>query len=91
MFVVCQCAHYQANPKLYHLIDVTRIFKYMKGMAKLGIWYLKNSDFDLYAYADSNMEFVIIAKKLHLLDANFCETCSSHGNAKTNKQCLHPS
>ncbi|KAL7599711.1 uncharacterized mitochondrial protein AtMg00810-like [Lactuca sativa] len=54
MFVVYQCARYQANPKLSHLIVVKRIFRYLKGNPKPGLWYPKNPDFDLYAFADSN-------------------------------------
>ena len=54
IFAVCQCARYQANPKLSHLIAVKRIFRYLKGCPKLGLWYPKNPEFDLYAFADSN-------------------------------------
>ncbi|XP_052627148.1 uncharacterized mitochondrial protein AtMg00810-like [Lactuca sativa] len=54
MFVVCQCARYQANPKLSHLLAVKRIFRYLKGCPKLGLWYPKNPEFDLYAFADNN-------------------------------------
>ena len=54
MFAVCQCARYQANPKLSHLIAVKRIFRYIKGSPKLGLWYPKNSEFNLYAFTDSN-------------------------------------
>ncbi|KAL7608982.1 uncharacterized mitochondrial protein AtMg00810-like [Lactuca sativa] len=54
MFADCQCARDKANPKLYHLIAVKRIFQYLKGSLKLGLWYPKNSEFDLYAFADNN-------------------------------------
>ncbi|XP_023739095.1 uncharacterized mitochondrial protein AtMg00810-like [Lactuca sativa] len=54
MFSVCQCARHLANPKLPHLILVKSIFRYLKGSAKLGLWYPKNPDFDLYAFAGSN-------------------------------------
>ncbi|XP_052627156.1 uncharacterized mitochondrial protein AtMg00810-like [Lactuca sativa] len=53
-FSICQCARFQANPKLSHLIAVKRIFRYLKGCPKLGLWYPKNPEFDLYAFADSN-------------------------------------
>ncbi|KAD2393200.1 hypothetical protein E3N88_40177 [Mikania micrantha] len=39
MFVGCQCARYQANPKLSHLHAVKRIFRYLKGRPRLGLWY----------------------------------------------------
>ncbi|GJY79715.1 hypothetical protein Tco_0485516 [Tanacetum coccineum] len=45
---------YQVNPKVLHLHDVKRIFKYLKGQPKLGLWYSKDSPFDLVAYTDSD-------------------------------------
>ncbi|GKF01058.1 putative ribonuclease H-like domain-containing protein, partial [Tanacetum coccineum] len=54
MFTVCACARYQVNPKVSHLHVVKRIFKYLKGQPKLGLWYLKDSPFDLVAYIDSD-------------------------------------
>ncbi|GJX28667.1 ribonuclease H-like domain-containing protein [Tanacetum coccineum] len=54
MFGVCACARFQVTPKVSHLHAVKRIFRYLKGQPKLGIWYLKDSSFDLEAYTDSN-------------------------------------
>ncbi|GJU81500.1 hypothetical protein Tco_1283865 [Tanacetum coccineum] len=54
MFAVCACARYQVNPKVSHLHAVKRIFRYLKGQPKLGLWYLKYSPFDLVAYTDSD-------------------------------------
>ncbi|GJW77021.1 putative ribonuclease H-like domain-containing protein [Tanacetum coccineum] len=54
IFAVCACAKYQVNPKVSHLHDVKRIFRYFKGQLKLGLWYLKDSPFDLVAYIDSD-------------------------------------
>ncbi|GJW06666.1 reverse transcriptase domain-containing protein [Tanacetum coccineum] len=54
MFVVYAYARYQVNPKVSHLHVVKRIFRYLKGQPKLGIWYLKDSPFDLVAYTDSD-------------------------------------
>ncbi|GJV13221.1 putative ribonuclease H-like domain-containing protein [Tanacetum coccineum] len=45
---------FQVNPKASHLHDVKRIFRYLKGQPKLGLWYLKDSPFDLVAYTDSD-------------------------------------
>nr|GEU50405.1 hypothetical protein [Tanacetum cinerariifolium] len=45
---------YQVNPKVSHLHDVKRIFRYLKGQPKLGLWYPKGSPFDLVAYTDSD-------------------------------------
>ncbi|GJV19314.1 uncharacterized mitochondrial protein-like protein [Tanacetum coccineum] len=54
MFAVCACARFQVNPKSSHLHAVKRIFRYLKGQPKLGLWYLKDSPFDLVAYTDSD-------------------------------------
>nr|GEX86625.1 hypothetical protein [Tanacetum cinerariifolium] len=40
--------------KTSHLYDVKRIFRYLKGQPKLGLWYLRDSSFDLEAYSDSD-------------------------------------
>nr|GEY33228.1 uncharacterized mitochondrial protein AtMg00810-like [Tanacetum cinerariifolium] len=54
MFVVCACARYQVTPKVLHLHDVKRIFRYLNGQPKLGLWYPKDSPFDLVTYTDSD-------------------------------------
>ncbi|GJW61585.1 retrovirus-related pol polyprotein from transposon TNT 1-94 [Tanacetum coccineum] len=54
MFVVCVCAKFQVNPKVSHLHAMKRIFRYLKGQPKLGLWYPKDSPFDLVAYTDSD-------------------------------------
>nr|GEX05973.1 ribonuclease H-like domain, reverse transcriptase, RNA-dependent DNA polymerase [Tanacetum cinerariifolium] len=54
MFAVCACSRFQVTPKLSHLQAVKRIFRYLKGQPKLGLWYPKDSPFDLEAYLDSD-------------------------------------
>ncbi|GJY27067.1 putative ribonuclease H-like domain-containing protein [Tanacetum coccineum] len=54
MFAVCACARCQVNPKVSHLHAVKRIFRYLKGQPKLGLWYPKDSPFDLVAYSNSD-------------------------------------
>nr|GEX82021.1 putative ribonuclease H-like domain-containing protein [Tanacetum cinerariifolium] len=54
MFAVCACARHQVTPKECHLHTVKRIFRYLKGHPKLGLWYPKESAFDLVAYSDSD-------------------------------------
>ncbi|GJV75684.1 putative ribonuclease H-like domain-containing protein [Tanacetum coccineum] len=54
MFVVCACARFQVTPKVSHLHAVKRIFRYLKGQPKLGLWYPKDSPFYLEAYSDSD-------------------------------------
>ncbi|GKA82234.1 retrovirus-related pol polyprotein from transposon TNT 1-94 [Tanacetum coccineum] len=54
MFATCMCARYQANPNEHHVSAVKRIFRYLKGTINLGLWYLKDSGFDLTAYSDAD-------------------------------------
>ncbi|GKC25875.1 putative ribonuclease H-like domain-containing protein, partial [Tanacetum coccineum] len=54
MFAVCACARFQATPKGSHLYAVKRIFRYLKHQPKLGLWYPKDSPFDLESYTDSD-------------------------------------
>nr|GEX28456.1 hypothetical protein [Tanacetum cinerariifolium] len=54
MFAICACARHQVTPKECHLHAVKRIFRYLKGHLKLGLWYPKDSPFDLVAYSDSD-------------------------------------
>nr|GEY61920.1 putative ribonuclease H-like domain-containing protein [Tanacetum cinerariifolium] len=49
---VCACTRHQVSPKECHLHAVKRIFRYLKGHPKLGLWYPKESLFDLVAYSD---------------------------------------
>nr|GEX38731.1 retrovirus-related Pol polyprotein from transposon TNT 1-94 [Tanacetum cinerariifolium] len=54
IFAVYACARYQVNLKVSNLYVVKRIFRYLEGHPKLGIWYPKDSFFDLVAYTDSD-------------------------------------
>ncbi|GJT37230.1 hypothetical protein Tco_0937095 [Tanacetum coccineum] len=54
MFAVCACSRFQVTPKTSHLNAVKRIFKYLKGKPNLGLWYPRESTFDLEAYSDSD-------------------------------------
>nr|GFA72820.1 retrovirus-related Pol polyprotein from transposon TNT 1-94 [Tanacetum cinerariifolium] len=54
MFATCMCARYQGNPNEHHVSAIKRIFRYLKGTINLGLWYLKDSGFDLNAYSDAD-------------------------------------
>ncbi|GJR89866.1 putative ribonuclease H-like domain-containing protein [Tanacetum coccineum] len=63
MFDVCACARFQITPKGSHLHAVKRIFRYLKGQPKLGLWYPKDSPFNLEAYTDSDYVGVSLDRK----------------------------
>ncbi|GJT68113.1 putative ribonuclease H-like domain-containing protein [Tanacetum coccineum] len=56
MFAVCACARFQVTPKTSHLLAVKRIFRYLKGKPTLGLWYSRDSPFELVAYTNSNYD-----------------------------------
>ncbi|GKB54789.1 putative ribonuclease H-like domain-containing protein [Tanacetum coccineum] len=45
---------FQVTPKTLHLHSVKRIFRYLKGQPKFGLWYHMDSPFDLEAFSDSD-------------------------------------
>nr|GEZ61290.1 hypothetical protein [Tanacetum cinerariifolium] len=47
---------HQVTPKECHMHTVKRIFRYLKVHPKLGLWYPKESPFDLVAYSDSDYD-----------------------------------
>ncbi|GJS19758.1 putative ribonuclease H-like domain-containing protein [Tanacetum coccineum] len=63
MFVVCACARFQVTPKMSHLHVVKRIFRYLKGQPKLGLWYPRDLPFDLEAFSDSDYAGVSLNRK----------------------------
>nr|GFC79850.1 putative ribonuclease H-like domain-containing protein [Tanacetum cinerariifolium] len=54
MFAVCACSRFQVTPETSDLQAVKRIFRYLKGQPKLGLWYPKVSLFILEAYSDND-------------------------------------
>ncbi|GJW24969.1 putative ribonuclease H-like domain-containing protein [Tanacetum coccineum] len=53
-FAVCACAKFQVTPMTSHLHAMKRIFRYLKCQPKLGLWYPRDSPFDLEAFSDSD-------------------------------------
>ncbi|GJS03786.1 retrovirus-related pol polyprotein from transposon TNT 1-94 [Tanacetum coccineum] len=50
----CYCARYQAKPTEKHLTAVKRIFRYLKDSINMGLWYPKDTGFELTAFSDSD-------------------------------------
>nr|GEW09598.1 hypothetical protein [Tanacetum cinerariifolium] len=54
MYATCYCARCQAKPTKKHLTAVKRIFWYLKDTINIGLWYPKDTDFELTAFLDSD-------------------------------------
>ncbi|KAI3747046.1 hypothetical protein L6452_09489 [Arctium lappa] len=63
MFSTCLCSRYQADPKESYLAAVKRIFRYLKGNADLGLWYPKDTGFQLTAYSDADHAGCMLDRK----------------------------
>nr|GEY93358.1 uncharacterized mitochondrial protein AtMg00810-like [Tanacetum cinerariifolium] len=50
----CYCARYQAKPTEKHLTAGKRIFRYLKDTINMGLWYPKDTGFELTAFLDSD-------------------------------------
>ncbi|GJT98945.1 copia protein [Tanacetum coccineum] len=53
-FATFVCARYQARPTVKHLKEVKRIFRYLRQSYNMGLWYLKDSGFELISYSDAD-------------------------------------
>nr|GEU69850.1 hypothetical protein [Tanacetum cinerariifolium] len=63
MFAVSACVRFQVTPKVSYLHAIKRIFRYLKGKPHLGLWYLKDSPFNLVAYSDSDYDGASLDRK----------------------------
>ncbi|GJX77213.1 hypothetical protein Tco_0324024 [Tanacetum coccineum] len=52
-FTTFVCLRYQARPTVKHLKEVKRIFWYLRQSYNMGLWYPKDSNFELIAYSDA--------------------------------------
>nr|GFB47912.1 putative ribonuclease H-like domain-containing protein [Tanacetum cinerariifolium] len=53
-FAVSACARNQVSPTVSNLNAVKRIFKYIKDHPNLGLWYPRDSPFNLEAFSDND-------------------------------------
>ncbi|GJR27725.1 integrase, catalytic region, zinc finger, CCHC-type containing protein [Tanacetum coccineum] len=53
-FATFVCARFQARPTVKHLKEVNWIFRYLRQSYNMGLWYPKDSIFELIAYSDAD-------------------------------------
>ncbi|GJT09706.1 retrovirus-related pol polyprotein from transposon TNT 1-94 [Tanacetum coccineum] len=61
---ICYRARYQARPTKKHLREVKRIFRYLKNTINMGLWYLKDTGFNLTAFTDSDHAGYLDTRKI---------------------------
>nr|GEX15927.1 retrovirus-related Pol polyprotein from transposon TNT 1-94 [Tanacetum cinerariifolium] len=50
----CLCARFQAKPTKKQLKEVKKIFRYLLGTVNTGLWYTKDSSFELTGFSDAD-------------------------------------
>ncbi|GJY38569.1 hypothetical protein Tco_0424933, partial [Tanacetum coccineum] len=84
-FATFVCAPYQARPTVKHLKEVKRIFQYLRQSYNTGLWYSKDSGFELIAHLDADhagskddrkstlggLQFLVIWMRTQLLDYGY--------------------
>ncbi|GJS94576.1 retrovirus-related pol polyprotein from transposon TNT 1-94 [Tanacetum coccineum] len=67
----CYCARYQAKPTEKHLTAVKRIFRYLKDSINMGLWYPKETGFELTAFLDSDHAGCLNSRKSTSVEAEY--------------------
>nr|GEU43939.1 hypothetical protein [Tanacetum cinerariifolium] len=78
-----ETADVDVTPKTSHLHAMKRILGYLKGQPKLGLWYPKESNFDLEAYSEGDYVGVNLDKKPQQEVVNFLAGDLFHSSAKS--------
>ena len=78
-YSVRMCARYQANPKESHMTTLKIIIKYVKTIAKFGVWYNKDTNDVLAGYSDANWAGNADNRKSTLGDCFYVGTILSPG------------
>nr|GFA16806.1 hypothetical protein [Tanacetum cinerariifolium] len=69
MHATCYCAPYQPQPTEKYLTAVKRIFQYLKDTIHMGLWYSKDTSFELTAFSDSDHTGCLDSRRSSCLDS----------------------
>ncbi|GJU77946.1 retrovirus-related pol polyprotein from transposon TNT 1-94 [Tanacetum coccineum] len=90
----CYCVRYHAIPTGKHLKEVKRIFQYLKNTIHIGLWYPKDTVFELTCnLSDSNHVDCLDTQKVLLEEYNFYVVISAlvgRPRSRTALQCQPP-
>ncbi|GJS35469.1 hypothetical protein Tco_0533851 [Tanacetum coccineum] len=64
------CAWYQDKSTEKHLKEVKRIFRYLRGTVNTGLWYTKDSGFELTGFSDADYADVKTPLRILLVELN---------------------
>ncbi|KAF3677755.1 putative calmodulin-like protein 5-like [Capsicum annuum] len=75
IFSMGLCTRFQENLKESHLKSMKRIFKYLKGISDLGLWYPKGGKFNLVGYSDADYAGYLVDRKSTMSMTHFLGSC----------------
>nr|GEX57223.1 retrovirus-related Pol polyprotein from transposon TNT 1-94 [Tanacetum cinerariifolium] len=81
---------YQENPKRTHLEGVKRIFRYIRVVSHLGLWYPKGTEIETIVYADSDHAGGYVDRKSTSGVCTFMGCCLTSWFAKKQRTLLSP-
>ncbi|GKB58532.1 hypothetical protein Tco_0914718 [Tanacetum coccineum] len=95
-FHVCICARYQARPTKSYLKEVKRVFWYLKGTINRGLWYPKDTSFELIGFSVADNAGCLDTRKsmsggTQFLGVMLITTRSSQRKGKCTIECALPS
>ncbi|GJR50117.1 putative ribonuclease H-like domain-containing protein [Tanacetum coccineum] len=70
---------FQVTPKTSHLHAIKKIFRYLKGKPKLGLWYPKETSFDMVAYSDNDYGGANLDRKSTTGEAEYVADANCYG------------
>ncbi|GJU63590.1 retrovirus-related pol polyprotein from transposon TNT 1-94 [Tanacetum coccineum] len=68
----CYCARYQARPTEKHLWEVKWIFRYLKNTINMGLWYLKDTSFELTTFSNSDYASCLDSPEAEYVSLSAC-------------------
>jgi hypothetical protein len=86
MHTIGQVSMFQATPQETHVMEVKRIFRYLKGTKEFGLWYPKGDDLSLVAYIDEYWVGSIDDRRITSGETFYWY----HGRARNSHQYLFP-
>jgi hypothetical protein len=70
-FSVCLCAHFQSSPRTSHRQAVKRIFRYLRYIPELGLWYSASYSLPLLVFLDADFAGCRVDRKSTLGTCQF--------------------
>ena len=70
-FVVNTLSQYLVKPRWFHLIVAKHVMRYLKGTIDFGLYYVRDHDYRLYRYTDSDWVGSVADRK-STLDGCYC-------------------